>query len=142
MPRDNRGLAQAAKDIEPVVRQVFIGAGKGIKDTDALERKLYIIRKASGHHIQALKLADGKMFYVPSMSARTVLYKGMLLAYQVGEYYLDLQDPRDDTTGKSLQRLVDLTRMFHRLGDGGFHPAGLAGGRASARTRSCARRAF
>ena len=97
VPRDNRGLAQAAKDIEPVVRQVFIGAGKGVKDTDALERKLYIIRKASGHHIQALKLADGKMFYVPSMSARTVLYKGMLLAYQVGEYYLDLQDPRMET---------------------------------------------
>jgi glutamate synthase (NADPH/NADH) large chain len=37
------------------------------------------------------------MFYVPSMSARTVLYKGMLLAYQVGEYYLDLQDPRMET---------------------------------------------
>ncbi len=94
VPRDNRGLAQAAKDIEPMVRQVFIGAGKGIKDTDALERKLYIIRKASGHHIQALKLADGKMFYVTSMSARTVVYKGMLLAYQVGEYFLDLQDAR------------------------------------------------
>jgi len=94
VPRDNRGLAQAAKDIEPVVRQVFVGAGKGVKDIDALERKLYIIRKASGHHIQALKLPDGKMFYVPSLSARTVVYKGMLLAYQVGEYFLDLQDPR------------------------------------------------
>ena len=62
--------------------------------TDALERKLYIIRKSSGHAIQALKLAHGKEFYVPSMSARTVCYKGMLLAYQVGEYYKDLQDPR------------------------------------------------
>ena len=97
VPRDNRGLAQAARDNEPVVRQVFIGAGSGIRDTDALERKLYIIRKASGHRIRALKLQDGGMYYVPSMSARTLLYKGMLLANQVGEYYLDLQDPRMET---------------------------------------------
>ncbi len=94
VPRDNLGLAQAAKDLEPVVRQVFIGKGAGIADTDALERKLYIIRKASGHAIQALKLAESKTFYVPSMSARTLLYKGMLLANQVGDYYLDLKDPR------------------------------------------------
>ncbi len=94
VPRDNRGLAEAAKAIEPVVRQVFIGAGPGVKDTDALERKLYIIRKESGHAIQALKLSQGKMFYVPSLSARTIVYKGMLLANQVGEYFLDLRDPR------------------------------------------------
>jgi glutamate synthase domain-containing protein 1 len=94
VPTDNRGLAQAAKDIEPVVRQVFIAPGPGITDTDALERKLYILRKAIGHSIQAQKLPDGKMFYVPSMSARTVVYKGMLLANQVGTYYLDLQDSR------------------------------------------------
>ena len=94
VPVDNNGLAQAAKDIEPVVRQVFIGAGSGVTDADALERKLYILRKSTGHTIQALKLPDGKMFYVPSMSCRTVVYKGMLLANQVGTYYLDLQDRR------------------------------------------------
>ncbi|OHC68748.1 MAG: glutamate synthase subunit alpha [Rhodocyclales bacterium RIFCSPLOWO2_02_FULL_63_24] len=94
VPVDNAGLAQAAKDIEPVVRQVFIGAGSGIDDADALERKLYILRKAVGHTIQALKLPDAKMFYVPSMSCRTVVYKGMLLANQVGTYYRDLQDKR------------------------------------------------
>ena len=94
VPVDNNGLAQAAKDNEPMVRQVFIGAGGGIADVDALERKLYILRKETGHTIQALKLPDGKMFYVPSMSARTVVYKGMLLARQVGTYYRDLKDPR------------------------------------------------
>jgi glutamate synthase (NADPH/NADH) large chain len=94
VPVDNSGLAQAAKDIEPVIRQVFVAPGPGITDTDALERKLYILRKAIGHSIQAQKLPDGKMFYVPSMSARTVVYKGMLLANQVGTYYLDLQDSR------------------------------------------------
>ena len=53
VPVDNSGLAQAAKDIEPVIRQVFIAPGPGITDTDALERKLYILRKAIGHSIQA-----------------------------------------------------------------------------------------
>ena len=79
VPVDNSDLAEPAKRIEPVIRQVFIGRGKGITVTDALERKLYIIRKSAGHAIQALKLAHGKEFYVPTMSARTVCYKGMLL---------------------------------------------------------------
>jgi glutamate synthase (NADPH/NADH) large chain len=94
VPVDSSDLGESVKRIEPVIRQVFIGRGAGVTVTDALERKLYIIRKTSGHAIQALKLAHGKEFYVPSMSARTVVYKGMLLAYQVGTYYRDLQDPR------------------------------------------------
>jgi glutamate synthase (NADPH) large chain len=94
VPVDNADLAEPAKKLEPVIRQIFIGRGRGVTVTDALERKLYIIRKSSGHAIQALKLKHGKAFYVPSMSARTVIYKGMLLANQVGEYYLDLKDAR------------------------------------------------
>ncbi len=94
VPVDNSDLAAAAKSLEPVIRQVFIGRGRQVTVTDALERKLYIIRKSSGHAIQALRLKHGKEFYVPSMSARTLCYKGMLLAYQVGEYYLDLKDAR------------------------------------------------
>ena len=79
---------------EPVIRQIFIGRGPDIMVTDALERKLYVIRKSSGHAIQALNLIHGKEFFVPSMSARTVVYKGLLLADQVGVYYKDLQDQR------------------------------------------------
>jgi glutamate synthase (NADPH/NADH) large chain len=94
VPVDNSDLAEPAKKLEPVIRQVFIGRGRGVTVTDALERKLYIIRKSAGHAIQALRLRHGKEFYVPSMSARTIVYKGMLLARQVGEYYLDLKDPR------------------------------------------------
>jgi glutamate synthase (NADPH/NADH) large chain len=94
VPRDNSGLGESVKRIEPVIRQVFIGRGVNVTVTDALERKLYIIRKSAGHAIQALQLAHGKEFYVPSMSARTVVYKGMLLADQVGRYYRDLQDER------------------------------------------------
>src|ERR1051325_8452942 len=94
VPVDNSDLAQPVIQLEPVIRQVFIGRGRGVTVTDALERKLYIIRKSSGHAIQALKLQHAKAFYVPSMSARTICYKGMLLAYQVGEYYLDLNNSR------------------------------------------------
>ncbi|MDH3320326.1 MAG: glutamate synthase large subunit [Betaproteobacteria bacterium] len=94
VPVDSFDLAEPAKKLEPVIRQVFIGRGRGVMVTDALERKLYIIRKSAGHAIQSLKLAHARQYYVPSMSARTLIYKGMLLAHQVGEYYLDLKDAR------------------------------------------------
>ena len=79
---------------EPVIRQVFIGRGPDVIVPDALERKLYVIRKTASSAIQALKLTHSREYYVPSMSCRTVLYKGLLLAGQVGQYYLDLADPR------------------------------------------------
>lgn len=78
---------------EPVIRQVFIGHGSDILVPDALERKLYVIRKRASLAILRLKLTHGREYYVPSMSCRTVIYKGLLLAGQVGQYYLDLQDP-------------------------------------------------
>ncbi|MCB8745811.1 glutamate synthase subunit alpha [Rhodoferax sp. U2-2l] len=79
---------------EPILRQIFIGRGADVIVQDSLERKLYVIRKTASAHIQALKLKHSKEYYVPSMSSRTVIYKGLLLADQVGTYYLDLQDPR------------------------------------------------
>ncbi len=79
---------------EPLLRQVFIGRGNDVIVQDALERKLYVIRKTASANIQRLKLKHSKEYYVPSMSSRTVVYKGLLLADQVGTYYLDLQDKR------------------------------------------------
>jgi glutamate synthase domain-containing protein 2/glutamate synthase domain-containing protein 1/glutamate synthase domain-containing protein 3 len=92
VPTNNAGLSQRTKEVEPVIRQVFVARGARDMDSEALERKLYVIRKRAGHAIQALALRHGKEFYVPSFSTRTIVYKGMLLAHQVGEYYLDLQD--------------------------------------------------
>ena len=94
VPRDPSVLGESVKKIEPVIRQVFIGRGAGVRVTDALERKLYIIRKVTGHAIQALRLKHGKEFYVPSMSARTLTYKGMLMARDMASYFLDLKDVR------------------------------------------------
>ncbi|MCM5570867.1 glutamate synthase-related protein [Burkholderiaceae bacterium FT117] len=79
---------------EPVIRQIFIGRGPDVMVTDALERKLYVIRKMASHAIQQLRLKHSKEYFVPSMSARTIVYKGLLLCGQVGQYYKDLQDPR------------------------------------------------
>ena len=87
-------MSPAVRDREPVIRQVFIGRGNDVMVTDALERKLYVIRRRAANAIRALGLEHSKEFYQPSMSARTVVYKGLLLADQVGQYYLDLQDAR------------------------------------------------
>jgi glutamate synthase domain-containing protein 2/glutamate synthase domain-containing protein 1/glutamate synthase domain-containing protein 3 len=79
---------------EPIIKQIFIGRGPDVIVPDALERKLYVIRKTASAAIQALKLTHSREYYVPSMSCRTVIYKGLLLADQVGRYYKDLSDPR------------------------------------------------
>ena len=79
---------------EPVLRQVFIGRGNDVIVQDALERKLYVIRKTASAAIQRLRLKHSKEYYVPSMSSRTVVYKGLLLADQVGVYFRDLEDER------------------------------------------------
>ncbi|MEN9316803.1 MAG: hypothetical protein RIS35_3196, partial [Pseudomonadota bacterium] len=87
-------MSPTVKAKEPVIRQVFIGRGPDVMVTDALERKLYVIRKMASHAIQSLSLKHGKEYFVPSMSARTIVYKGLLLCGQVGQYYKDLADPR------------------------------------------------
>ncbi|MGE3347263.1 MAG: glutamate synthase-related protein [Ramlibacter sp.] len=87
-------MSPAVRKKEPILRQVFIGRGSDVIVQDALERKLYVIRKTASANIQSLKLKHSKEYYVPSMSSRTVVYKGLLLADQVGTYYRDLQDPR------------------------------------------------
>ena len=87
-------MSPAVRSCEPIIRQVFIGRGGDVLVPDALERKLYVIRKTASARITGLQLTHSAEYYVPSMSCRTVIYKGLLLADQVGQYYLDLQDER------------------------------------------------
>ncbi|NLC23880.1 MAG: glutamate synthase subunit alpha [Oxalobacter sp.] len=95
VPVDNdMPMSPVVREKEPVMRQIFIGRGPDVMVTDVLERKLFVIRKAAGHAIQDLNLEHCKEFFVPSLSARTIVYKGLLLADQVQTYYRDLQDPR------------------------------------------------
>jgi glutamate synthase (NADPH/NADH) large chain len=87
-------MSPTVRETEPVIRQVFIGRGNDVIVQDALERKLYVIRKTASANIQRLKLTHSKEYYVVSMSSRTVVYKGLLLADQVGTYFRDLEDER------------------------------------------------
>jgi glutamate synthase (NADPH/NADH) large chain/glutamate synthase (ferredoxin) len=87
-------MSPTVREKEPILRQVFIGRGNDVIVQDALERKLYVIRKTASANIQRLKLTHSKEYYVPSMSSRTVVYKGLLLADQVGVYFKDLEDVR------------------------------------------------
>lgn len=76
-------MSPTVKASEPVIRQIFIGRGPDVMVQDALERKLYVIRKTASHRIHDLKLKHGAEYFVPSMSTRTVVYKGLLLAGHV-----------------------------------------------------------
>jgi glutamate synthase (NADPH/NADH) large chain len=89
VPTNNVSLGDSAKAGEPFVRQVFIGRNADTlvgSDTLAFERKLYVIRKRAEHAIRYSNHPQGNAFYIPSLSSRTVVYKGMLLAEQVDEY--------------------------------------------------------
>ncbi len=94
VPVDSSGLGASVRMVEPAIRQVFIGMGDAGMDRDTFERKLFIIRKRVEHEVRNSGRQGCEQFYVPSMSARTICYKGMLLARQVGEYYADLKDAR------------------------------------------------
>ena len=92
VPVDHGGLGPSVLAVEPVIRQVLIGRGEACGDQNAFERKLFVIRKQIENAVHQLGLSDGKMFYFPSFSSRTLVYKGMLLADQVGVFYRDLND--------------------------------------------------
>ena len=93
---DSRFLGKSVKRNEPVIRQMFVARGASCADQDAFERKLYVIRKRVENAIGASSEIT-EPFYVPTLSSRTICYKGMMLAENLGHYYLDLQDERIDS---------------------------------------------
>ncbi len=97
VPVDNSCLSLPVIDTEPVHRQIFIGRGSGIADDTEFERRLYVMRKVISNTV--FRETDGRDngFYIVSLSCRTIIYKGMFLANQLGPYYLDLADERFTT---------------------------------------------
>jgi glutamate synthase (ferredoxin) len=89
----NFELGATAIQFEPVVRQVFIGRNPDLADQMAFERKLYIIRRVCSHRLRYSNIKGGNVFYMPSLSSRTLIYKGMLTPGQLGNYFPDLQHP-------------------------------------------------
>ena len=94
VPTDNLYLGETAKATEPFVRQVFIGRSASLSDDLAFERKLFVIRRRAENAIRYAGLPGGELFYVPSLSSRTLIYKGMLTPHQVSTFYPDLTDPQ------------------------------------------------
>jgi glutamate synthase (ferredoxin) len=90
VPTDNSSLGNTAKASEPFMQQVFIQRDRSLVDDLAFERKLYIIRKLSHN---AIRTEIDPYWYPSSLSCRTIVYKGMLMPVQVGQYFPDLQDP-------------------------------------------------
>jgi glutamate synthase domain-containing protein 2/glutamate synthase domain-containing protein 1/glutamate synthase domain-containing protein 3 len=93
VPTDNRSIGGTAREVEPVVRQAFVGRGKKVS-RDHFEWKLFVVRKRFGIEIGKFGLTEQTFVYVCSLSSRTIVYKGLLLADQVAKYYPDLSDPR------------------------------------------------
>ncbi len=99
VPVDNSSLSKAPEiaAAEPFHRQVFIGRTPDIDDDEEYEARLYLLRKVISGRIYAENQNRDIGAYCVSLSARTIVYKGMFLAYQVGSYYKDLKDPRFET---------------------------------------------
>jgi glutamate synthase (NADPH/NADH) large chain len=95
VPHDNSSLSKAPDIVatEPCHRQVIIGRGDDVIGEDEFERKLYIIRKVCSGKIYSAYAGEPTDFYIVSMSCRTLVYKGMFLAAQLGAYYKDLHEP-------------------------------------------------
>ena len=86
-------LGRDARAVQPHIEQVFVG-GPPVQDRASLERKLYILRKVIEREIKdcGLSAADADYFYICSLSNRTLVYKGLLMAHQVAGFYPDLQN--------------------------------------------------
>ena len=108
VPTDNATIGPTARRVEPVIRQIFIGRqapltpasgerGRGEGDDLAFERKLYVIRKQVENAVRASDIGQRGMFYVPSLSYKTIIYKGMLMSEQIPRYYPDVTDPAVET---------------------------------------------
>ncbi|MDW8343172.1 MAG: glutamate synthase large subunit [Verrucomicrobiae bacterium] len=93
VPTNNASLGATARASEPVVRQVFLGRPSAFSDDQAFERKLYVVRKLAERGIRYAHVEGGEQFYIASLSARTVVFKGMLTSEQLATYYPELTHP-------------------------------------------------
>ncbi|MBS7526141.1 glutamate synthase large subunit [Fusibacter paucivorans] len=101
VPVDNRSIGDTARYTEPIIKQVIIGMGS-IQTVEAFEAKLYLIRKRIENEIAKRVAKGNELFYICSMSNKTIVYKGLLLPEQIASFYIDL----DDLNFKSAMAMV------------------------------------
>lgn len=97
VPTDATDIGKTARKCMPYIRQIFIGRSNTVKDLLDFERKLFIIRKRAEKEVPSAKENPSVSFYIASLSAKTLVYKGMLKAEQLGAFYPDLSDPSVET---------------------------------------------
>src|ERR1700704_7187268 len=85
-------IGRVARASQPYIQQIFVGRAPGM-DEDAFERKLYVVRRRAENEIGRSEVEDAEMFYIPSLSCRTIVYKGLLVAPQITNFYRELSDP-------------------------------------------------
>ncbi|MBI3680990.1 MAG: glutamate synthase large subunit [Acidobacteria bacterium] len=91
-PVHANAIGRLARSSQPYIEQIFLGRAPGMP-RDELERKLYVVRKRCECEIASLDIKEGDFFYIPSMSTRTIVYKGLLLAPKIAQFYGELSDP-------------------------------------------------
>jgi glutamate synthase (NADPH/NADH) large chain len=85
-------IGRVARASQPYIQQIFVRCPSDM-DEDAFERKLYVVRKRAENNVRDSGVEDAEMFYIPSLSCRTIVYKGLLLAPQIANFYRELSDP-------------------------------------------------
>ena len=93
VPVDSQAIGSLARESEPVIRQVFVGKNAALKQVADFERKLYVVCKRVEREVERQELDRLESFYIASLSAETIVYKGLLTAPQIPAYYRDLADP-------------------------------------------------
>ncbi len=96
VPTDNRHIGRTARSVEPTMDHVFVAPGEGIDDA-AFARKLFVVRKRFQSTIKSSGIDDRQYFHLPTLSNKTLVYKGMLTPEQLRDYFGDLDDPRTES---------------------------------------------
>jgi len=97
VPVDPQRIGPLAREAMPVIRQLFVAAADAAMPQDVFERRLYVLRSVAEHAIRERGGNVARSFHVPSLSSRTLVYKGLLLAHQIDGFYPDLADPLLDS---------------------------------------------
>ncbi len=92
VPVNSDAIGEIARSSEPVIRQVFVTGN--FEEQDALERKLFLVRKMTENAVRNSEITSKEGFYIVSLSTKVFIYKGMLTPDQLGEYFLDFQDKK------------------------------------------------
>jgi glutamate synthase (ferredoxin) len=95
-PVEASAIGRIARGSQPYIEQVFVGCPDGLTE-GAFERKLYLVRKRAESEIANSDIENRDYFYIPSLSSRTIVYKGLLLAPQIAKFYPELSDPDVET---------------------------------------------